>query len=172
MLRPQPSTGGDLGSVLRLRARDGGRLFGFWRHGCRVLYECATALNYLHARNCVHMDIKSSSERCLGRVHVETCGLAAARYAAWWHGWRRWHLCSRPSPISSSMPPFHADVLLTAHGVAKLTDVGLSRVQTKTYLSDLPSMVGTFSWVREGGQHGLGWDEGRQRRCDVETLSG
>ena len=38
------------------------------------------------------------------------------------------------------------NVLLTYRGAAKLSDVGLSRLQTKTYLSDLPSVVGTFSW--------------------------
>jgi len=38
-----------------------------------------------------------------------------------------------------------SNVLLTSGGVAKLADVGLSRMQTRTYLSALP-MVGTFDW--------------------------
>jgi hypothetical protein len=37
-------------------------------------------------------------------------------------------------------------VLLTASGAAKLADVGISRLQTHTYLSDLPGMIGTFAW--------------------------
>jgi serine/threonine protein kinase len=39
-----------------------------------------------------------------------------------------------------------SNVLLSARGVAKLGDVGLARLQTNTYLSDLPQMVGTFAW--------------------------
>ena len=37
-------------------------------------------------------------------------------------------------------------MLLTDRGAAKLADVGVSRLQTKTFLSDLP-LVGTFAWV-------------------------
>ena len=38
-----------------------------------------------------------------------------------------------------------ADVLLSSSGTAKLSDVGVSRTQTKTYLS-LAAPVGTFAW--------------------------
>ena len=38
------------------------------------------------------------------------------------------------------------NVLLTSHGAAKLADVGFARTLTKTCLSDLESLVGTFSW--------------------------
>ena len=31
-------------------------------------------------------------------------------------------------------------------GTAKLADVGLSRLQTGTYLSDVP-LIGTFAWI-------------------------
>ena len=44
------AAGRDLGSVLRLRGGDGQRLFGWRRHGCRVAWEVATALNYLHSK--------------------------------------------------------------------------------------------------------------------------
>lgn len=37
-------------------------------------------------------------------------------------------------------------VLLTSSGTAKLADVGVSRLQTRTFLSDLPGMIGTFAW--------------------------
>ena len=47
--------GRDLGSVLRLRNAQGQRVFGWYKHGCRVAWEVAKALNYLHARNFVHM---------------------------------------------------------------------------------------------------------------------
>eukprot|EP00887_Chlorella_sp_A99_P003134 scaffold9.g3134.t1 len=41
-----------------------------------------------------------------------------------------------------------SNVLLSMRGGAKLADVGLSRVQHGTFLSSLPGMVGTFSWMR------------------------
>lgn len=37
------------------------------------------------------------------------------------------------------------NVLLTDRGVGKLADVGTSRLQTHTFLSELP-LVGTFAW--------------------------
>ncbi|PRW33966.1 serine threonine- kinase receptor R831 [Chlorella sorokiniana] len=40
-----------------------------------------------------------------------------------------------------------SNVLLTGTGTAKLADVGLARMQTRTFLTGLPHMVGTFSWV-------------------------
>ena len=40
------------------------------------------------------------------------------------------------------------NVLLTDRGVAKLADVGTSRLQTHTFLSELP-LVGTFAWCVE-----------------------
>jgi serine/threonine protein kinase len=90
--------GRDLHSVLALTAAGSAyRLFGWYRRGRRVALEVARALNYLHSKNVVHMDIKSSN------------------------------------------------VLLSASGTAKIADVGLSRQQTKTVLSDL-SMIGTFAW--------------------------
>jgi serine/threonine protein kinase len=39
-----------------------------------------------------------------------------------------------------------SNVLLSACGTAKLADVGLSRMQTRTVMSDL-SLVGTFAWA-------------------------
>jgi serine/threonine protein kinase len=63
-----------------------------------VVLEVAKALNFLHARGVVHMDVKSNN------------------------------------------------VLLTSGGTAKLADVGLARLQTGTYLSDVP-LIGTFAWV-------------------------
>jgi hypothetical protein len=36
-------------------------------------------------------------------------------------------------------------VLLSASGTAKLADVGLSRLQNRTVMSDL-SLMGTFAW--------------------------
>lgn len=54
------------------------------------------------------------------------------------------------SPRASPAAVVHCDIkssniLLTASGSAKLTDVGLSRLQTKTFLSDLDHIVGTFA---------------------------
>jgi hypothetical protein len=36
--------------VLRLKDSSGQRIFSWYRHGCRIALEVATALNYLHAR--------------------------------------------------------------------------------------------------------------------------
>ncbi|KAL4445436.1 hypothetical protein ABPG77_011261 [Micractinium sp. CCAP 211/92] len=92
-------SGHDLFSVLPLVAGPSGRrLFNWHRHGCRVAFEVATALNYLHSRGVVHMDVKSHN------------------------------------------------VLLTTRGVAKLADVGVSRILQRTFLSQLQP-VGTFAWV-------------------------
>ncbi|KAL4855424.1 Mitogen-activated protein kinase kinase kinase 9 [Chlorella vulgaris] len=91
--------GRDLHSVLQLPAAGSQqRLFGWSRRGRRVALEVARALNYLHSKSIVHMDVKS------------------------------------------------CNVLLSASGTAKLADVGLSRLQTKTVLSDL-SLIGTFAWA-------------------------
>jgi serine/threonine protein kinase len=91
--------GRDLRAALGLTAADSTeRLFGWHRRGRRVVLEVAKALNFLHARGVVHMDVKSNN------------------------------------------------VLLTSGGTAKLADVGLARLQTGTYLSDVP-LIGTFAWV-------------------------
>ncbi len=60
------------------------------------------------------------------------------------------HVCinqwSRPPvPACTLSPAPVLQVLLSASGTAKLADVGLSRLQTKTVLSDL-SLIGTFAW--------------------------
>ncbi|KAI7843034.1 hypothetical protein COHA_003366 [Chlorella ohadii] len=91
--------GRDLRSALGLTAADSNeRIFGWYRRGRRVVSEIAKALNFLHARGVVHMDVKSNN------------------------------------------------VLLTSGGTAKLADVGLSLLQTGTFLSDVP-VIGTFAWV-------------------------
>ncbi|KAI7845591.1 hypothetical protein COHA_000878 [Chlorella ohadii] len=51
----------DLGSALQLVNPPGQRVFGWHKHGCRVAYEVAKAVNYLHFHNVAHMDIKSSN---------------------------------------------------------------------------------------------------------------
>ncbi|KAI7845590.1 hypothetical protein COHA_000877 [Chlorella ohadii] len=51
----------DLASVLQLENPPGQRVFGWYKHGCRVAFEVAKALNYLHSRNVAHMDIKSNN---------------------------------------------------------------------------------------------------------------
>ena len=38
-----------------------------------------------------------------------------------------------------------SNVLLTANGAVRLADVAFSRLQTHTFLSDVP-LVGTFAW--------------------------
>lgn len=53
-------------------------------------------------------------------------------------------LCAPQSVVHMDVKS--SNVLLSARGVAKLGDVGLARLQTNTYLSDLPQMVGTFAW--------------------------
>jgi serine/threonine protein kinase len=40
-----------------------------------------------------------------------------------------------------------SNVLLTATGSAKLADVGVSRMQTRTYLSETIGVVGTWAWI-------------------------
>ncbi|KAL4421640.1 hypothetical protein ABPG75_010931 [Micractinium tetrahymenae] len=92
--------GRDLMSALPVEVAGfpGERLFGWYRRGRRIALEITKAINFLHAKSVVHMDIKSSN------------------------------------------------VLLTGMGVAKLADVGLARLQTGTFLSDLP-LTGTFAWV-------------------------
>lgn len=50
--------GRDLYSALGLKSQaGGGRLFGWERRGRRLLWELAKALNYLHSRNIVHLDM-------------------------------------------------------------------------------------------------------------------
>ena len=51
-------------------------------------------------------------------------------------------------------------MLLTRRGQAKLGDVGLARLQTRTCLSDLPSLAGTFACKLRDGQLGRGWPHG------------
>lgn len=54
--------GRDLHSALELHAAGTQqRLFGWSRRGRRVAYDIAKALNYLHSKGVVHMDIKSSN---------------------------------------------------------------------------------------------------------------
>ncbi|KAL4431038.1 hypothetical protein ABPG75_006294 [Micractinium tetrahymenae] len=54
--------GRDLHSALELMAAGTHqRLFGWSRRGRRVAYDIAKALNYLHSKGIVHMDIKSSN---------------------------------------------------------------------------------------------------------------
>lgn len=48
--------------------------------------------------------------------------------------------CSRQQDVKAG------NVLLTDRGVGKLADVGTSRLQTHTFLSELP-LIGTFAWV-------------------------
>lgn len=55
---PTHAAGRDLYSALGLKsAAGGGRLFGWERRGRRLLWELAKALNYLHSRNIVHLDM-------------------------------------------------------------------------------------------------------------------
>lgn len=54
--------GRDLHSVLDLRASGTGeRLFGWWQRGRRIACEVARALNYLHSKSVVHLDVKGSN---------------------------------------------------------------------------------------------------------------
>lgn len=51
-------------------------------------------------------------------------------------------------PLNAARPclaPQSSNVMLTASGGAKLGDVGLSKRQNRTYLSDVGA-VGTFDW--------------------------
>lgn len=73
-------------------------------------------------------------------------------------GWHR-HGCRIAAEVAAAVNYLHSqspavvhmdikstNVLLSASGTAKLSDVGVSRTQTKTYLS-LAAPVGTFAWV-------------------------
>ncbi len=54
--------GRDLYSVLNLcSASSGERLFGWRRRGRRIACEVARALNHLHSKSVVHLDVKSSN---------------------------------------------------------------------------------------------------------------
>ena len=50
-----------------------------------------------------------------------------------------------PQPAATVLPQKSSNVLLTAGGSAKLSDLGLARLIQSTFLSDLP-LVGTFAW--------------------------
>ena len=94
--------------------------------------QVAKALNYLHSRNCAHMD---SEWHCAAAAWLAQ--LQAARVAGPWSPPHAPACAPHTSPLPSVRPPFCApavkssNVLLTNRGVAKLCDVGLSRMQAR-----------------------------------------
>ena len=58
-------------------------------------------------------------------------------------------------------------VLLTSSGAAKLGDVGLARLQTRTTLSDLP-LIGTYAWC-VAGVVGSGGEEGGRQEASPQS---
>ena len=86
-LPPPPCpTGRDLHSALQLTAAgssSGERLFSWRRRGRRVAYDIAKALNYLHAKGVVHMDVVRVPlctlwfMLCDAAVHAETNAMHA-----------------------------------------------------------------------------------------------
>lgn len=90
---PLPSplcpTGRDLHSALQLTAAgssSGERLFSWRRRGRRVAYDIAKALNYLHAKGVVHMDVVRAllctlwsimCDAAVHAVHAETYAMHA-----------------------------------------------------------------------------------------------
>jgi serine/threonine protein kinase len=159
--------GRDLHSALQLRtARTGERIFGWRRSGRRVALEVARALNYLHSKVCreevpTEHTAKSSFVRHALVNNVACFPTLQSTVAP--------RARAPPSPLTTTHPdppntPKHShcfflppqgvvhmdvkssNVLLTSSGAAKLADVGVSRLQTRTYLSDLPGVIGTFAW--------------------------
>lgn len=123
------------------------------------MLDVARALNYLHAKGVVHMvstrlAVKPAGRDC-DRLPVALLPFCTCTVNLVVH--RAEHPPAEQL-TALSMPPCHApthartqdvkggNVLLTDRGVAKLADVGTSRLQTHTFLSELPGVVGTFDW--------------------------
>ncbi|PRW39133.1 cytochrome P450 chloroplastic isoform C [Chlorella sorokiniana] len=97
-------------------------------------------------------------EYCEGRdlynaLPLQAAGGSGERLFGWWRLGRRVAFdLARALNYIHSQGVVHMDVkssncLLTAAGSAKLGDCGLARLQTRTHLSDLDVIVGTYAWV-------------------------
>ena len=124
-----------------------------------MVLEIAKALNFLHARGVVHMDVKSNN------VLLTSVGAVAWMWTEWDQGrWRRaagrqpglrntQFKTSRSKPRLSHAPAPALTLIEPQGGTAKLADVGLSRLQTGTYLSDVPLIGGR----RAANEHPAVW---------------
>ncbi|KAL4419965.1 hypothetical protein ABPG75_007063 [Micractinium tetrahymenae] len=73
-------SGRDLHSALQLRiAGTQRRLFGWYARGRHVAVDIAKALNFLHSKGCVHMDIKSSNVLLTGSGTAKLADIGLAR---------------------------------------------------------------------------------------------
>ncbi|PRW59527.1 Serine threonine- kinase CTR1 [Chlorella sorokiniana] len=97
------------------------------------------------------------TEFCSGRDLQSVLQLRSARSGermfGWWRSGRRIAV-----EVAKALAYLHrqgivhmdiksSNVLLTATGSAKLADVGVSRMQTRTYLSETIGVVGTWAWI-------------------------
>ena len=103
----------------------GERVFGWYRRGRHVAYDIARGLNYLHAQNVVHMDIKSCNvlltshgaakladvgfSRILDRTCLSDLGSIVGTFA-WWVRCGAVRACAGAPPLTlahvPALPPF------------------------------------------------------------------
>jgi hypothetical protein len=125
--------GRDLTSCLQLKSSGSSRrLFGWYGRGRKIAVDVAAALNFLHSRGIVHMDIKSSNVLLTGNGTAKLAG-DLLRNGIWGQScasrvaWQQLHTTlTRP--------------------ILPATDVGVARLQHGTHLSYTP-VVGTFAWM-------------------------
>ena len=158
--------GRDLHSALQLTAAGSGeRVFGWHRRGRRVAYEVARALNYLHSKvgGMERGPVSPAGCRGWGPARARQLGTEPARRQrgcscclVCFHGCLGFHAAHLLTPRAACLATqgvTHMDVksgnvLLTACGEARLSDVGLSRHQALDGASDATDTrcIGTFNW--------------------------
>ena len=114
------------------------------------LSPLAAGLNYLHSKNVVHMDLKSSNILLTSHGVAKLADVGFARVQVGQPGcfrlpaWRR----TRPALLGGQLGS-HAHTLVRRCPA-------LPGIQSKTYLSDMTGLVGTFAWWVSAGWGGVG----------------
>lgn len=140
--------GRDLHAALDVRAAGTSeRLFSWYRRGRRVALQLARALNYLHNKQILHLDVKSANVLLTGAaLRVVPRGGPGASCAAW-----RRRACAARTPgvplrlRAPRLPPTFPPIACprvpppsrAAAGEARLADVGFSKQKLNTFLSDV-----------------------------------